>query len=63
LCFEEGLGDELRRLLFQVEVVEGEVERLLRGLKEAGRVFGDLERGLTPVFQRAQLDVRRSRGP
>jgi len=63
LRLEEGVGDEPRRLLLQVEVVEREVERRLRAREEAGRVLGDLERGLTSVLQRAQLDVRRSRGP
>jgi hypothetical protein len=63
LRLEECSCDELRRLLFEVEVVEGEVEGLLGLGQEPGRVFGDLERGLTPVSQSAELDVRRSRGP
>ena len=60
---EEGGGDELRSLLLEVEVVEGEVERLPCTGKEVGRVLGDLERGLATVRQCAKRDVRRSRGP
>jgi hypothetical protein len=60
---EETVGDELRRLLLEVEVVEREVERRFRAREEAGGVLGDLARGLTPVAERAKLDVRRSREP
>jgi len=63
LRLEESLRDELCRFLLEVEVVEGEVERLLGLGQEAGRVLSDLERGLTPVPESAELDVRRSRGP
>jgi hypothetical protein len=63
LRLEQRRRDQLRRLLLEVEVVEGEVEGLLGGGQEAGRVLGDLERGLTPVPKSAELDVRRSRGP
>ncbi len=60
---EESCRDELRRLLLEVEIVEGQVEGLLGLGEEAGRVLGDLERGLTPVQESAERDVRRSRGP
>jgi hypothetical protein len=63
LRLEQSRRDELRRLLLEVEVIEGKVEGLLRLGEEAGRVLGDLERGLTPVPESAELDVRRSRGP
>jgi hypothetical protein len=60
---EERARNELGRLLLQVEVVESEVERLLRAREEAGRELGDLERGLASVRQGADFEVRRSRGP
>jgi hypothetical protein len=63
LRLEQRRRDQLRRLLLEVEVVEGEVEGLLGGGQEAGRVLGDLERGLASVAKSAELDVRRSRGP
>ncbi len=63
LRLEERRRDELRRLLLEVEVVESEVEGLLGLGQEPGRVLGDLERGLAPVPESAELDVRRSRGP
>jgi hypothetical protein len=49
-------GDEPRGGLLQVEVVEGEIEGLLGSGDEVPGVFGDLEGGLTPVGQRANLD-------
>ena len=63
LRLEQRRRDQLRRLLLEVEVVEGEIEGLLGGGQEAGRVLGDLERGLASVPKSAELDVRRSRGP
>jgi hypothetical protein len=63
LRLEQRGRDQLRRLLLEVEVVEGEVEGLLGLGQEPGRVLGDLERGLTTVPESAELDVRRSRGP
>ncbi len=63
LRLEEGCRDEFRRLLLEVEIVEGQVEGLLGLGEEAGRVLGDLERALAPVPESAQLDVRRSRAP
>jgi hypothetical protein len=63
LRLEESRRDELRRLLLEVEVIEGKVEGLLGLGQEPGRVLGDLERGLSPVPESAELDVRRSRGP
>ena len=55
--------DQLRGLLLEVEVVQGEIERFLGFRKEPGRILGDLECGLTSVPESAELDVRRSRGP
>jgi hypothetical protein len=49
-------GDEPGGGLLQVEVVESEVEGLPRGGDELPGVFGDLEGGLAPVGQRADLD-------
>jgi hypothetical protein len=63
LGFEERLGDEFRRLLLEVEVVQREVEGGARAREEVGREFGDLECALTSVRQRADFDVRRSREP
>jgi hypothetical protein len=63
LGVEERAGDELRGGLLQVEVVEGQVERILRPREEVGDQLGDLERGLASVGQCADLDVRRSRAP
>ena len=63
LRIEEGGGDELRSFLLEVEVVEREVEGSLGAGEEARRVLGDFERGLAPVRQGAERDVRRSRGP
>jgi hypothetical protein len=63
LSVEQGGRDELCGLLLEVEVVEREVEALLRSAQEAGDELGDLERALTPVRQGADVDVRRSRGP
>ncbi|HEX3255368.1 MAG TPA: hypothetical protein VHQ96_06220 [Gaiellaceae bacterium] len=63
LRFEQRVGDEPRRVLLQIEVVEREIEALLRAGQEVRRELGDLERGLTPVRQRSDVDVRRSREP
>jgi hypothetical protein len=63
LRLEQGAGDELRRRLLEIEVVEGEVERLLGAGEELGRQLGDLQRGLPSVRQGADVDVRRSREP
>jgi hypothetical protein len=60
---EEGIGDELRGVLLEVEVVEREVERRACAGEEVGYELGDLERGLTSVRQGPDGDVRRSRGP
>jgi len=48
--------DEPRGGLFQVEVVEGEIEGPLGGRDELPGVFGDFEGCLTPVGQSANLD-------
>jgi hypothetical protein len=63
LRLQERRRDQLRGLLLEVEVVQGEIEGLLGLREEPGRVLGDLERGLTPVPESAEFDVRRSRGP
>ena len=63
LRLQECRRDQLRSLLLEVEVVQGEIEGLLGLREEPGRILGDLERGLTSVLESAELDVRRSRGP
>jgi DNA gyrase/topoisomerase IV subunit A len=47
----EGARDELRGRLLEIEVVEGEVERLSRRRDELTGVLGDLERALAAVRQ------------
>jgi hypothetical protein len=53
---QQGAGDELGRRLLEVEVVEGEVERLLRGRDELAGVLGDLERALAAVREGADVE-------
>jgi hypothetical protein len=52
----ERAGDEPRRRLLQIEVVERQVERLLGARDELAGVLGDLEGALAPVRQGAELD-------
>ena len=52
----ERARDEARGRLFEVEVVEREVERPSRSGDELSRILGDLEGALAPVRQRADLD-------
>jgi hypothetical protein len=52
----EGARDETGCGLLEVEVIEGEIERLLRAGDELTRVFGDLEGALTAVRQGSDLD-------
>jgi hypothetical protein len=52
----QGAGNELRGGLLQVEVVEGEVERLSRGRDELADVLADLERALAAVRQCAEVE-------
>jgi hypothetical protein len=52
----ERAGDEPRGRLLEVEVVEREVERALRGGDELAGILGDLEGALAPVRQCPDLD-------
>jgi hypothetical protein len=52
----ERARDELPGRLLEVEVVEREVEGLLRGGDELARVLGDLERALAAVGEGADLE-------
>jgi hypothetical protein len=49
-------GDEPGGRLLEVEVVEREVERALRGRDELAGILGDLEGALAPVRQCPDLD-------
>jgi hypothetical protein len=48
--------DQFPGRLLEVEVVERQVEALLRGRDELARVLGDLERALTAVGEGADLE-------
>jgi hypothetical protein len=52
----ERARDETSGGLLEVEVVEGEIERLARAGDELAGVFGDLEGALAPVGQCADVD-------
>jgi hypothetical protein len=52
----ERARDELPRRLLEVEVVEREVEGLLRGGDELACVLGDLERALAAIGEGADLE-------
>jgi hypothetical protein len=54
----ERARDEASRRLGEVEVVEGEVEALLRGRDELAYVLGDLEGALAAVRQCSDLDCQ-----
>jgi hypothetical protein len=52
----ERAGDEPRGRLVEVEVVQGEIEGLLRARDELADELGDLEGALAPIRQCAYLD-------
>jgi hypothetical protein len=52
----ESARDQLSGWLLEVEVVEREIESLLRGGDELARVLGDLERALAAVGEGADLE-------
>ena len=54
-------GDELCRRLLQVEVVERQIEAAPRVREERGDLLRDGDRGLAPVRERRDGEVRRSR--
>ena len=56
LCVDHGAGDDLRRRLEQVEVVEGEVETRARSAEEPGQALGHLDRRLPSVGEHVRLD-------
>jgi hypothetical protein len=54
---DERVPDDVRGRACQAEVVEREVEPLLRGTDEGGNGMRDLVCGLTPVGQEPQLEA------
>ena len=53
---EERSLDDLRRLVVQSDVVERQLEALLRGSEELGYLVRDVDRGLAAVAVEAKLD-------
>jgi hypothetical protein len=56
LCFDQGVGDELGRLVVQADVVERELQRPFRGAHKLGDFACDVDGGLAAVAVRPELD-------
>ena len=53
---EQGAGDDLRRLVVEPDVVERELEALLRRAEELGDLVCDVDGGLAAVAVEPEVD-------